>query len=121
MLVMEGQPHRAATNLRRKLVRRFVRHGSTFSGVGASDQPGAVQTDERIKLLPEPAKQLVVIKFSGTASDALIASKTAELKEYAAAARLPIADAPILAFYNPPWTLPMFRRNEIMLEINTAR
>ena len=24
---------------------------------------------------------------------------------------------PVLAFYNPPWTLPMFRRNEIMLEL----
>ena len=33
----------AATDLRRKLVRRLARHGSTFSGVGASDKPGAVQ------------------------------------------------------------------------------
>jgi hypothetical protein len=30
-------------NLRRELVGRLAHHGSTFSRVGASDQPGAVQ------------------------------------------------------------------------------
>jgi hypothetical protein len=43
MFVIQHQPHRALANLRRKLVRRLAHHGPTFSGVGASDQPGAVQ------------------------------------------------------------------------------
>ena len=33
--------HSLGTHLRRELVRRLARHGSTFSGVGASDKPGA--------------------------------------------------------------------------------
>jgi hypothetical protein len=41
--VIHNHPHRTGANLSGKLVRRFARHGSTFSGVGASDQPGAVQ------------------------------------------------------------------------------
>jgi hypothetical protein len=41
-LVIQHHPHRPATDLWRKLVRCLARHGSTFSGVGASDKPGAV-------------------------------------------------------------------------------
>jgi len=39
-----NHPHRSLSDFRRKLVRCLARHGSTFSGVGASDKPGAVQT-----------------------------------------------------------------------------
>ena len=42
MFVIENQPHRAAPDLRRKLVRRIAHGGSTFSRVGASGKPGAV-------------------------------------------------------------------------------
>src|SRR5437868_5393786 len=42
MFVIEDQPHRAGTHLRRKLVACLLAHGSTFSRVGASGKPGAV-------------------------------------------------------------------------------
>src|SRR5262245_18233541 len=41
-LVVQNHPHRAGPDLGRKLVAGLLRHGSTFSGVGASTQPGAV-------------------------------------------------------------------------------
>ena len=40
--VIQNQPHRTGADLGRELVCRLACHGSTFSGVGASDQPGAV-------------------------------------------------------------------------------
>src|SRR4051794_16726385 len=40
--VIQNQPNRAGPDLGRELVGRLACHGSTFSGVGASDQPGAV-------------------------------------------------------------------------------
>jgi hypothetical protein len=43
VLVINHQPHRTRTDLRRKLVRCLACHRSTFSRVGASDKPGAVQ------------------------------------------------------------------------------
>jgi effector-binding domain-containing protein len=73
-------------------------------------------TDERIKLLPVPAKRMIAIRFSGTADDGLLAAKTAELRKYAADHKLSVTGEPLLTFYNPPWTLPFFRRNEIMME-----
>jgi hypothetical protein len=74
-------------------------------------------TDARIKLVPIPAKRMVAIRFSGTANDNLIEAKTAELRRYAAEQKLLTVGEPVLAFYNPPWTLPFLRRNEIMLEL----
>src|ERR1700727_1950262 len=43
--VIQNHSHRAGADLGRELVGRLACHGSTFSGVGASDQPGAVQCD----------------------------------------------------------------------------
>lgn len=66
------------------------------------------------------AKRMIVIRFSGITEDRLIATKTAELKKHVADHKLSVTGEPVLAFYNPPWTLPFFRRNEIMLELDGA-
>jgi hypothetical protein len=42
--VIQNHSHRAGADLGRELVGRLDCHRSTFSGVGASDQPGAVQS-----------------------------------------------------------------------------
>lgn len=66
---------------------------------------------------PVPAKRMVAIHFTWFADESLIAAKTAELRKYALEQKLAIVGEPLLAFYNPPWTLPFLRRNEIMLEL----
>ncbi len=73
--------------------------------------------DPRVTLKPMPAKRMLAIRFSGSASDSLIQTKTDELRRYAADKKLATTGEPLLAFYNPPWTLPFFRRNEVMLEL----
>ena len=73
--------------------------------------------DARVTLKPVPAKRVLASRFSGSASDSLIQTKTDELRRYAADKKLATVGEPLLAFYNPPWTLPFFRRNEIMLEL----
>lgn len=73
--------------------------------------------DPRVTLHPQPARRMLVIRFSGLASDERIEARTAELREYAARHDIATTGEPLLAFYNPPWTLPIFRRNEIMLEV----
>jgi hypothetical protein len=73
--------------------------------------------DPRVQLVPVAARRMLVIRFSGLATDARILVKTDEVRKYAAAHGLETRGEPVLAFYNPPWTLPFLRRNEIMLEL----
>ena len=76
-----------------------------------------VPEDDRVNLVPIPAQRMVVIRFSGTANDALIRAKIAELRNYVETQNLAVVGEPVYAFYDPPWTLPFFRRNEIMFQI----
>lgn len=71
-----------------------------------------------IILIPCPARRLVVIRFSGLADDKNIQHHTDELKAYILAEAMEPIGEPIFAFYNPPWTLPFLRRNEVMIEID---
>lgn len=74
-------------------------------------------TDERVALKPVPGRRVAVIKFSGSPSSAEIEARSEELRRYASKHKLVTAGQPVLAFYNPPWTLPFLRRNEVMLEL----
>ena len=73
--------------------------------------------DARVRLVPVLAKRMVAIRFTWRATQSLIAQKTAELRNYVRDKKLVTVGEPLLAFYNPPWTLPFLRRNEIMLEL----
>jgi hypothetical protein len=73
--------------------------------------------DSRVKLVSMPARRLLAIRFSGRATDGAIAQKTFELRQFALKRKINVEGEPLLAFYNPPWTLPFLRRNEIVLEI----
>jgi len=62
-------------------------------------------------------KKVAVLRFSGLVNEEKIAKKTRELTQWMASKNLrPLSD-PELARYNPPWTLPFLRRNEIQIEI----
>jgi SOUL heme-binding protein len=73
--------------------------------------------DDRVKLRPVSAKRFIVIRFSGTAQDTAVQENTDSLRRFASEHDFKTVGEPLLAFYNPPWTLPFFRRNEIMLEL----
>lgn len=70
----------------------------------------------QVKLRQIPPRNVAVITFSGIASEAKIAKKTEELFAWMKTKFIVPTSNPELARYNPPWTLPFFRRNEIMVE-----
>ncbi len=73
--------------------------------------------NDRVTLKEITAKKYVVITFSGTNSDSNMAEHEKELMEYVEANNLSVVGPMKYAFYNPPWTLPPMRRNEVMIEI----
>ena len=73
--------------------------------------------DTRVKLVEVPAKRIASIRFTWSATANRLAEKTSELREFARENNLTTSGEPVFAFYNPPWTLPFLRRNEIMLEL----
>ncbi len=73
--------------------------------------------DQRVSLKAIPARRFIAITFSGSSATEAVEKRTLELRSYCSAQKLQTVGEPLLAFYNPPWTLPFFRRNEVMLEL----
>ena len=63
-----------------------------------------------------PGKRFAVIRFSGMGGKDSVDRHTKELEEFISAKKLTPLSPPTYAFYNPPWTLPFLRRNEVMVE-----
>lgn len=72
---------------------------------------------EDVRLLPLPAARRAAIRFSGVATDALIADNEARLRAWLAQAGIAILGAPTYAYYNDPWTPGPLRRNEVLFEV----
>ena len=70
-----------------------------------------------VTLREVPSKYFIVHKYSGFNTVSRVQSKTDEAVEWATKRSYKIIGTPQLSRYDPPWTLPMFRRNEIMIEI----
>jgi effector-binding domain-containing protein len=73
--------------------------------------------DETVALKEVPAKTYAVILFSGLNSNENILLHEEKLMQYVEINQITTVGSPKYAFYNPPWTLPFLRRNEIMFEI----
>jgi hypothetical protein len=70
-----------------------------------------------VTLREVPSKYFIVHKYSGFNTVSRVQTKTDETVEWAIKRSYKMIGTPQLSRYDPPWTLPMFRRNEIMLEI----
>lgn len=73
--------------------------------------------DERVKIREEGEVKYGVVKFSGVASDSVVEEKVGKLKEKLESDGYKVIGDFVLARYNPPFTLPPFRTNEVMIPI----
>lgn len=73
--------------------------------------------NSQVQLRQIPAVKKAVISFSGFYNDQKVAEKTLELEQWMKSKNLQSGGTPNFARYNPPWTLPFMRRNEVMINL----
>jgi effector-binding domain-containing protein len=72
-----------------------------------------------IKIVSIPKHQTVAIRFSGFWTDRNLRNNLKKLDAFVQSQKLKTSGEPIYAFYNPPWTLPFFRRNEVLYRLQS--
>jgi len=77
-----------------------------------------VPTDKRVQIERSEERSVAAVTFTGLWSEETNREKAEQLKDWLK--KFPeyeITSGPMFAGYNPPWTLPFFRRNEMLFEI----
>jgi hypothetical protein len=73
--------------------------------------------DDTVELVEVPAETVAVLQFTGDRSPEAVASRTAELLKVLADSSFRTEGEPFSWFYDPPWTLPFRRRNEVAVGV----
>jgi len=73
--------------------------------------------DSALRVRTLPAKTVAVLRFTGVPRPAKTAERRAALAAVLASSGWRSAGAAELWFYDPPWTVPVLRRNEIVVPV----
>ena len=111
-LVKEGQTEAEEKKKSSMMTMQFVLP-SKYTSLGQVPRP----IDPRVRIREVPPKKYGVVTFNGIANEKVEEKKVASLREALHAAGFKVTGQHILAQYNPPWTIPFLRTNEVMLPI----
>jgi DNA gyrase inhibitor GyrI len=89
------------------------------ASLGAGKVPAP--TDGALSVRELPAGRFAVLRFRGGRSPAKEQESLERLKAWLATQRLPVSSDPVYAYFDPPWTPPFLRRNEVMLRIDSGQ
>lgn len=92
------------------VIRFFMPAGKTMESLPQPDNPD-------VRLASVPAQTIAVRRFTGSRSRNAIASQTAALMQALGNAGFEPVGGPEAWFYDPPWTIPMLRRNEVAVPV----
>lgn len=74
--------------------------------------------DERVVIREEKERKYGVVKFSGTATEEVVKEKVDKLREVLERDGVKVVGEFLLGRFNPPWTLPIFKTNEVMIPVD---
>jgi DNA gyrase inhibitor GyrI len=77
-----------------------------------------VPNNQNIEITALPKEKFAVVVFSGLVRESSYNKKVNLLNEFIKKKKLTPLSSIQIARYNPPWTLPFFRRNELMVKID---
>lgn len=73
--------------------------------------------DARVQIIEVPARTVATVSFSGWATGGKVSRMQRKLLAALEQHAIEPIGEPILNQYNPPWTLPFLRRNEVSVEV----
>lgn len=76
-----------------------------------------IPLDANIELKEIPAKKVAVLCYSGSLNENAIATNSQKLLDWLGQQSLKPISSTRSAAYDPPWTIPMLRRNEIHVDL----
>ncbi len=74
-------------------------------------------TDARIHLVDVPPRTEAVLRYTGPRGPARVDAKAADLKRLLQNSPYRPVGRPVGYFYDPPWTLPWLKRNEVAVPV----
>jgi len=93
-------------------------HGMSFvvpREVAAGKVPAPKAAEVTVDTMP--AARRAVFTYSGRRTDSNEAEALQKLRAWMRGRNLEQEGEPVFAYYDPPWTLPFLRRNEVMLRV----
>jgi hypothetical protein len=76
---------------------------------------------DTVRLREVPTHRMASVRFSGLTTEASVARHTRMLREWLQANGIDYVEAPQVARYNDPFTLPWNRRNEILMPLTASQ
>lgn len=76
-----------------------------------------VPDDPRVEIVEVQPETIVALRFSGFGGDETVAERQRELLAALDGTDWRPVGAPIALYYDPPWTLPFLRRNEVAIAV----
>jgi hypothetical protein len=76
--------------------------------------------DDRVRLVSVPAETVAVLRFTGDRGPKAVAARTEQVRNTLREYGFETTGEATAWFYDPPWTLPFLRRNEVAIALTTA-
>lgn len=76
--------------------------------------------DNRVRIVTVPAETVAVLRYAGSTRPEAVAEQQARLVAVLASSPYQAEGTPFSWFYDPPWTLPPFRRNEAVMRVRLS-
>jgi len=103
----------AATPDGRYAMRFFLPASYTLATAPAPNDP-------RVQIVSLPEATVAALRFSGSTNPGHVQARQQELLQLLEGSAWRPVEAPVALFYDPPWTLPFLRRNEVTVAVEAG-